>query len=91
MIKAVPETEGGAMGCGCWGQGVAPIDSKEKIKLRACHTENRAESRCVTALNFKSVTIKEAKGREHGGIFLALESGRTSKTRTEKCMHTHTS
>jgi len=35
MIKAVPETEGGAMGCGCWGQGVAPIDSKEKNKA-AC-------------------------------------------------------
>lgn len=60
------------MGCGCWGQGVAPIDSKEK-QLRACHTENRAEPRCITALNSKSLRIKKAKGREHGGIFLALE------------------
>lgn len=51
---------------------MAPIDSKEK-QLRACHTENRAEPRCITALNSKSLRIKKAKGREHGGIFLALE------------------
>ena len=76
---------------GVGGRGWHRLTVRKKIKLRACHTENRAESRCVTALNSKSITVKEAKGREHGGNFLASESGRTSKTRTEKCVHTHTS
>lgn len=33
------------------------------------YRKHRTESRWIKVLNFKSKTIKKAKGRNHGGIF----------------------